>query len=603
MLTKFKYLFVVVSLIFALCQSASAELAAVGPLDGTNHFPSWYMDENGTALQLCLTTNCTPDAPIGGNTFSQTIGFGEKAFYWSANAVLPGGSGANGGITMALVASFSGSTTDPIPVDREQITFFQIAVGPITGLTPGGVYTVTHPFGVLENLVADGTGTISLQKQDIGCASQPCDSRAVLGSAIGPFLRWDSGAPAGFIGNPGTPHTVVGSPLGTNFFRIDGPNAGGSNVTFKQTTSFSIQGRLFAGAVPTPLIVNQATYTRPLPSAVNVSATSAPTATLGVTGAGISNTPMRTDGNGNFFAHIPFIGAPPASVTITATNLPNTQTTGVSSVVDAVTITLAEYNSDTRTLTIQASSSDKSVPPPTLTAVGFGDLSAGKLTVPGLAVPPMEVTVTSSVGGSDTARVFVTANVKPIARNDTAAMLKNTSRNIFVLANDTAVTGTFEHPDAITVTTPPANGGTSIAVDPVTNIPYVTYTPNVDFVGKDSFKYTANALVDSTILTSNTAAVNITVFDSETLTVTKAVFTTIYGWWQISGKSTVKTGNVITLYVGPDTTGEVIGTAAVNLFGTWNFSKLRSDKFPNGATQITAQSSLGTVVTFPLTIK
>jgi hypothetical protein len=97
--------------------------------------------------------------------------------------------------------------------------------------------------------------------------------------------------------------------------------------------------------------------------------------------------------------------------------------------------------------------------------------------------------------------------------------------------------------------------------------------------------------------------VNITVVADEVLTVRKAVFTSSLKRWQISGKSTVKAGNVITLYLGPDTSGTQIGTAKVNAFGGWNFSKFNSLVDPGAATSITAQSSLGTVVTFPLTIK
>jgi hypothetical protein len=133
----------------------------------------------------------------------------------------------------------------------------------------------------------------------------------------------------------------------------------------------------------------------------------------------------------------------------------------------------------------------------------------------------------------------------------------------------------------------------------------VNYTAFTDYVGKDSFKYTVDGvtIIDSHEypgLTSNVATVNITV---EMLTVTKAVFISSSKWWQISGKSTVKSGNKITLYVGPDTTGAVIGTVGVNLYGGWSFSKLKSLVDPAGATNITAQSSVGSVVTFPLTIK
>ncbi len=601
MLTKFKCLFLVAWLVFGLCQNVSAELAAKGPINALNNFPLWYMDENGTALQLCLTpTYCTSDPAILSNPYSVVIGFGEKAFYWSAEATLSG-SGASGSLFLALVASFSGSTIGFVPALGEQITFFQIAVGPISGLTPGGTYTVTHPFGVLENLVADGTGTIPLQKQDIGCASQPCDFAAVLGTTLGPFLKWDPAvfpyAPVGFIGNPGTAHKVIGSPFGTNFFRIDGPNAGGFMVNTKLTDLFKVQGNQYALA-PTPLVVSRATYTRPLPSAVDVSATSKPTATLSVSGAGIITKSMTGDGNGNFFAHIPFSGTPPAVIAVTGA-----AATVESEVVDVVTITLAEYNADLKTLKIEASSSDRVIPP-TLTASVFGNLTAGKLTVTGVLVPPIWVTVTSSVGGSDTARVSVTGNVNPVAWNDTATTFQDTPVTINVLANDTALSGDFKHPDAITITTPPAHGSTSISVDPITSIPYVTYNPSPGFVGNDSFKYTANALIDTILVSSNIATVSITVAASETLTVTKAEYTTFFKMWQISGTTTLKTGNSITLYRGTNLTDpNKIGTASVNFFGGWSFFQFFSPIDPGGATSITARSLPGTVVTFPLTIK
>jgi hypothetical protein len=228
-----------------------------------------------------------------------------------------------------------------------------------------------------------------------------------------------------------------------------------------------------------------------------------------------------------------------------------------------------------------------------LTAVGFGILTAaGKRVVPGLAVPPTEVTVVSSAGGSDTAQVTVTANTKPGAKNDHADTRKNTAVVINVLANDAAKSGVLD-PATVTVVTPPAHGTTS--VNTVTG--EVTYTPNLDFVGKDSFKYTVK---DSFGQVSNVATVSITV---EVLTVTKAIFTASSKKWQISGKSTVKAGNTITLFLGPDTSGTIIGTAKVNAFGSWSFLKSNSPVDPGTATSVTAESTIGTVVTFPLTIK
>ncbi len=594
MLTKSKYLFLVSCLVFALCQTASAELTAVGPNDTTNHFPSWYMDGNGTALKLCLTpVYCAFDLPISGNTFSTTIGFGERAFYWSADADFAAGGGVNGGIKMGLVASFSGSTTGGVPADGKQITFFDIAVGPLTGLTPGSVYTVTHPFGVLENLVADGTGRIPLQKQDVGCAAAPCDFTAVVGAAIGPFLKWDTGAPAEFIGNYATAHTVVGSPFGTNFLRIDGPNAGGAGVNFKQQNLFKVQGNIFTGTTSTPLIINRSTYTRSVPGYVDVVATSAPTATLHVSGGPnlpIVPTTMVGDGNGKFFAHIRMANATtlPTFVTVTASNPPDTLTTVLSTLVDVVTITKAEFNTGTSTLIIEASSSDLAVPP-TLTAIGFGNLISGKIVVSGLAVPPTHVTVESSAGGTDTVQVVVFGG--PQASDDIGLTLMGNPVTINVLSNDKGVTSPID-PTTVDIITE-ANGTTS--VDPVTGV--VTYTPTPGFVGNGGFTYT---VLDNFGFVSNVAAVNVRTVGSEVITVTGALFRNLFKLWVISGTSSVAgPGNIMTLYVGGTTTK--IGSASVGTNGAWRFSG--RSVLPGTATTITVKSTLGTEVSFPLTIR
>jgi hypothetical protein len=602
MLTKFRSLFVITLLVFSLCQNAFAELAAVGPIDSTNGFPSWYMDENGLALGPCLTTaNCTPDAPVLGNIFSLQIGFGEKAFYWSATAQLTG-TGGQGNLEMALVASFGGSTTVPIPATGEQITFVRVVVGPLTGLTAGSVYTIIYPFGVLENLVADASGTIPVQRLDIGCATAPCDFTAVLGTGIGPFLRWDPGIapapPAGFIGSPTVTHRVIGSPFGTNIFRIEGPNAGGSGVHFKQTDLFRVQGNIFTGTASTPLIINRATYTRSVAGFVDVVATSAPTATLRVSGG--PNLPavpvtMVGDGDGKFFAHIPMANATtlPTFVTVTASNPPNTLTTVRSALVDVVTITNANFNVGTSTLTIEAFSSDQTAPP-ILTAIGFGNLIAGKIVVSGLAVPPTHVTVESSAGGTDTAQVVVFAG--PQALDDIGLTTASNPVVIDVLSNDRGITSPI-NPTTVAIIVGPANGST--LVDPATGA--VTYSPNLGFVGDDSFTYTVQ---DNLGFVSNIATVDVRVIGAEVITVTKALFRSRFRWWSISGTTSVPgPGNTMTLYIGPDTTGPVIGTASVGTNGVWNFSKLRSSVLPGTATTISVRSSLGTeVLAFPLTI-
>jgi len=598
-------------MVLGICQSTSAELAVVGPVNSVNGFPSYYMDENGLALQLCLTSPTCNFDPSTGIPFSTTIGFGQKAYYWSADGVISSvGSGGIGSapLHMALTASFSGSTTSVTPVNGNQIAFVRISVGPITGLSANQVYKVTHPYGVLTNLRTDSSGTIPIQIQDIGCALAPCGGfSAALGAGIGPFLIWNpiSDAPSGYIGDIRTPHAVSGSPFGTNYFRIDGPDVGGSGVNHIQTNNFEVQGKRFVSSVamPTPLVVNEATYTQPVPSAINVFATSVPGAVVQVNATASSPfTQMIGNGAGGFFASIPLIGPVPSSLTVTATNSPNTPVTITSAVVDVVIITLAEYNKDLKTLTIEASSSD-SVAPPTLTANSFGPLAAGKLVVSGITVPPEEVTVVSSAGGSDTAQVTITALTKPVAKNDVALTLMNTSVPIDVLANDFGRSGPLD-PSTVTIVTPPSQGITSVNL--TTGV--VTYNPNTGFVGKDKFTYTVGDIYYSMGFLnqiSNVATVNINVVASETLTITKAIYIQKYKWWQISGKSTVKApGDTITLHVG-DASGPVIGTPTVNaLYGSWGFSKLFSTVAPGTPpVSITAVSTLRTSVTVPLTIK
>ena len=596
-------------MVLGTCQSTSAELAVVGPVNSVNGFPSYYMDENGLALQLCLTSPICNFDPSTGIPFSTIIGFGQKAYYWSADAEISGvGSGGTGSapLHIALTASFSGDITSSIPADGDQIVFVRISVGPITGLTPNEVYKVTHPYGVLMNLRTDSSGTISIQIQDIGCALAPCgDFSAALGSGIGPFLIWNpiSDAPSGYIGDIRTAHAVSGSPFGTNYFGIDGPNAGGSGVSHIQTNNFTVQGKRFVGSAPTALVVNEATYTQPVPSAINVFAISVAGAVVKVNATASSPlTQMIGNGAGGFFASIPLIGPVPPSLTVTATNSPNAPVTVSSAVVDVVTITLAEYNKDLKTLTIEASSSDLATPP-TLTANSFGPLAAGKLVVSGITVPPEEVTVVSSAGGSDTAQVTITALTKPVAKNDIGLTLMNTPVDINVLANDFGRSGPLD-PSTVTIVTQATNG-TAIP-NPTTGV--VTYTPNPGFVGKDKFTYQVgdiyyNAGFHNQI--SNVATVNITVVASETLTITKATYTIKYKWWQISGKSTVKApGDTITLHLG-DASGFPIGTATVNaLFGSWSFSMLNSAVGPGTPpVTITAVSTLNTSVTVPLLIK
>jgi hypothetical protein len=133
------------------------------------------------------------------------------------------------------------------PAAGDQVTFGRIRVR-IDGVKPGGRYVVTHPYG-RETLTADKRGRVRMT-EDVGCAATPCDFREALATRIGPFLRWDPqvapAAPAGYVGNPLQEHRVVGSPRGTNLFRVTGPEAGGPGVRTIETALFTVEGKLAA---------------------------------------------------------------------------------------------------------------------------------------------------------------------------------------------------------------------------------------------------------------------------------------------------------------------------------------------------------------------
>ncbi len=87
----------------------------------------------------------------------------------------------------------------------------------------------------------------------------------------------------------------------------------------------------------------------------------------------------------------------------------------------------------------------------------------------------------------DTATVDILVlpvNDPPVANDDSATTDEDTPVTVDVVANDTDIDGVID-PTTVVVVTAPANGSTS--VDPVTG--EVTYTPDANFNGTDSFTY------------------------------------------------------------------------------------------------------------------
>jgi len=396
-------------------------LASVGPTDPGNGFPQFYQDKAGLALEPCLASQAVgdpcgiaADVPIPTSPIVFPTNFPDEFFYWQGTSrirPLAGSNNFRADLTMALEGAFGGATGGV--VNGEQIVFARFRFRVNGGLVPNATYTVTFPFGV-KTFVASATGTINVT-DDQGCGAVPpaCNFAGVLTSSnVGPFLKWDATAPAppaGYIGNANVDHTITGSPFNTNFLRIVGPNVGGPGVNTIQTNLFTITGKIFNGVLATPLTIDRTSFARATSgSEIDLFAHSTGSATIVGSATGIPTTTLTKDtASGRFFARIPLaVGAAiPPFIRYTATATGNDPTLRDSPTSDEVSITLARYSLATKTLTVNAASSDQ-LGAPVLTATGsplepLGTLAGGVLNVV-LQAPPYQVTVKSSAGGSDT---------------------------------------------------------------------------------------------------------------------------------------------------------------------------------------------------------
>jgi hypothetical protein len=415
---------VAVILVFGLAERGHAALSAVGPVDPPTGFPFYYQDGNGLGLELCTSFadngagnlcllgaeppffNGSPPLRIN------PVNIPSELFWFLANASVPTATG-DALYVAALEAAFGGGD----PVNGDQVSFARIRIR-VDVPEPGGTYTVIHPYGVnVFNNVAPGIRAINFT-DDVGLAPPPpINFNGALTGAIGPFLRSTGGdilvGAETFIGDPNVLTTVVGSPFGTNFFRVEGPNIGGPGINFVQVDDFNLLGKVFGGVLPTPLTVERLTYSRDAAGVdLAIFATSAITASLAVTGDPVPATPgvtMDTNGTGNFFGDIQNLASLPTVVSVTATPVGGGLPTTLSSApADVVTISRADFNTTTRVLTISAASSDR-IAAPVLTALGFGALTAGTLAVniPAPGTPPPSVTVSSAGGGLDSHLVSI----------------------------------------------------------------------------------------------------------------------------------------------------------------------------------------------------
>jgi hypothetical protein len=384
----------------------SGGLVAVGPTSGEHGFPVWYKDSQNIRLEPCIDVsdpNCAAAAPLPdpSKPMSFPDNFPDEMFYQLADSTItdPAIPAFKAVSSFNLEGAFGGG----VPKANDQIVFGRVRFF-YKGLPTDTKFRITHPYGV-DELTSDGSGAIRFTEDgglSIGQFGEALNSR------IGPFLQWDTGAPAGYLGDGATEHAITGSPYSTNFVEIQSLGADGlpDGQFDEKSPLFTVMGKK---ATTAGVGVDRVTYSRTTASDgmldVYANTQSDASPSIEVSGNGIDPTPLRGQA-GHYVARVSFATAPPSSVTVTNTSdVPASKKTAT--VTDAVRITNATYDADTSKLTINAQSSDK-LSPPTLTATGFGDLDASGVLVVDSQASPADVTVKSSAGGSETVPVTMT---------------------------------------------------------------------------------------------------------------------------------------------------------------------------------------------------
>lgn len=568
---KVQLLLAILMLLSLNATTAQAVLRDSGPINLVGGYPAWYRDNNGIAVQQCISKAVSPISslplcnllafPNTSPPFDPALplsfypnpaagyNWPLETFYFSLSTdklsfTSPTFPNAKPLILLALEGSFS-NNINPIPGD--QIVFSRVRIN-LIGF-PSGQYTITHPFGV--DVMNINSADIKTQKftRDVGLTG----TRFVgaLAGDIGPYLTWTPDAPqvalgtqnadgtipgltAGtlvpngevYLGDFNVAHAFQGSPFGTDYFKIQGPlgsNIGGIGNDVLQSNLGILEGQKYTAPIPSPLAIDRLTYRRDtLAGQIDVFASTSPLSNQGtpssLTITGTNITPlagvvMSKDAvTGKFFAHIDNVSPVlfPAQLTITnSADIPPTAVIG--DLADEVFISAATYEPITKTLTIKAASGDLlNDPAPTLTADQFGPIpSNGTLTVTGVDAPPPSVHVSSAAHGSASKQLLVQAFPPPVAGNDAASILNSGAGNSITInvISNDSATAPATIVPGSVAIVSPATSGTAVP-NPLGD-GTVIYTLNT-FSGSaaDSFTYT---IADSNGTVSNIATVTITV--------------------------------------------------------------------------------------------
>lgn len=445
---------------------AQAEIR-VGPVDQTHGFPLWYEDDTGLRLSLCTdeAAGCFFETPDPTLPVSFPDNFADEAFYWAAEAFMFGDGGRRRAI---LVMAREGAFDPEVVAHGNQVVFSRTRFF-IDGIPEmvGNTYEITYPYGTYTFTSTPGDAGPGVHGEghsdtaDVGRIPLSFD----LALAEFPtFLIPEAmdreqlkNSPGAFMMDPIPASTrLEGSPTGNNFFRIEGTDIGLAYPGFRcadatlgpdpvdtndcvETDMFSIMGEVawrFGAQIDQAIYgkVDQGTAEAPDPRTyIDVWLNTIEGQSLAVSvDGGPRQTYVPTDIGGKYFVRLeegvdftlPAGQQKPAQIEV-ANSTDDPVFTQTAPVADRVVITRAEYDTDTGTMQIAATTtnavdvSDLSIDfEPAISAMqgswvngngsGWGAYNKADPQAP--HVPPMQVRVVSADGGSDEAQVAVTGN-------------------------------------------------------------------------------------------------------------------------------------------------------------------------------------------------
>jgi len=261
-----------------------------------------------------------------------------------------------------------------------------------------------------------------------------------------------------------------------------------SDISVFVDATAATQGRIPAGPVPAAVPPQLSLFTAPCDKNPDTGAFIAP--------AGLGGVQMLSEGQRQF-VKLSEVAGIPDGVCVKQLGVNTNGNTNFSyysaDLTDQVLISEALYDPSTQQMKVTAASSD-STRDVTLAVGGFGQINipAGTTSpvslIASTLAPPANINVSSiTLGGSNVAQVntgvVVGTPVLPVAFNDAAATSEDTPLVGFdVLANDSNASG-----GTVSVNAQPAKGTVSVNADQT-----ITYTPNLNTNGTDSFTYSVN---------------------------------------------------------------------------------------------------------------